>query len=78
MDYDLQMALRAIISGLHYAGTIDQRHITAIIQALYDAAEQAQLDCKAGAGQRLKEFAAKVAHDAQITIPSHDAPPAPA
>lgn len=61
------LALRAIVSGLHYAGTIDQRHVAAIVDALGDAADKAKSSHGPGAEYQLRELAAAIARDGQIS-----------
>lgn len=72
MDYATKLAIRALVSGLHYAGTIDQRHVAAIIQALGDAIVKAKGDNQTGAVVELGLLREGIARDAQIELPSHD------
>ena len=71
MDYETRLALRAVVSGLHYAGTIDQRHIAEITRALAEAVQKATDANDHGAAHRLAELREDIARDGQVKLPSH-------
>lgn len=75
MDYATNMALRAIVSGLHYAGTIDQRHITAIVDALLEADGKAKADNRKSDRLGIRKLCIDIARDGQVDCPIHDADP---
>lgn len=66
MDYATKLAIRAIVSGLHHAGTIDQRHISKIIDALNDAIAKAADDNQRGATHELEVLRDQIARDGQV------------
>ncbi|RSU58034.1 hypothetical protein [Sphingobium yanoikuyae] len=76
MDYATKLALRAIVSGLHHAGTIDQRHISKIVEALVDADEKAGRDNQTTARVSLRQLCMDIARDGQVDCPiTHADPP---
>jgi|GEM_PF-2865269 len=75
MDYATKLALRAIVSGLHYAGTIDQRHISKIVEALVDADEKAKSANRTSDRYDLRQLCMDIARDGQVECPIHKAEP---
>ena len=67
MDYATKLALRAIISGLHYGGTIDQRQVQAIVDALAEAAIKADGDNRDTDAARLRQLRDDIARDGQVS-----------
>jgi len=68
MDHATKMAIRALVSGLHYAATIDQRHIAKIIEALNEAIEKTNNEVLYSATQELSVLRDWIARDAQLDI----------
>lgn len=66
MDYATKLAIRAVVSGLHHAGTIDQRHISAIVDALGDAVTTARERGKVNDADDLEMLRADIARDGQV------------
>ena len=75
MDYATKMAIRAIVSGLHHAGTIDQRHIAKIVEALAEADEKARDDNQTSARYEIRKLCMDIARDGQVDCPIHSAEP---
>lgn len=75
MEYATRLALRAIVSGLHHAGTIDQRHISAIVAALMDAETKAKQDNRSQDRVSIRKLCIEIARDGQVDCPIHDADP---
>ncbi|WP_303763773.1 hypothetical protein [Sphingobium yanoikuyae] len=75
MDYATNLALRAIVSGLHHAGTIDQRHISKIVEALVDADETAGQHHRKSDRYHLRKLCMDIARDGQVDCPIHEADP---
>lgn len=67
MDYATKLAIRAVVSGLHHAGTIDQRHISAIVQALTDAAATARDRGKDVDADKIDVLRQDIARDGQVS-----------
>lgn len=67
MDYATRLAFRAVVSGLHHAGTIDQRHVSKIIEALNDAIDKADADHERGATHELEVLRDQIARDGQVS-----------
>ena len=68
MDSATRLAIRAVVSGLHYAGTIDQRHVKAIVDALEDAASTADDRGRDDDGKQLRMLRDDIARDGQVRI----------
>ncbi len=76
MDYGTKLALRAIVSGLHHAGAIDQSHIGKIVEALVDADAQAAKDNRTSDRHDIRKLCIDIARDAQVDCPiMHAEPP---
>lgn len=69
MDYATNLALRAIVSALHHAGTIDQRHVSHIVDALVDADNQALRAGRVHERTDIRRLCMDIARDGQVDCP---------
>lgn len=76
MDYATRMAIRALVSGLSYGGTIDQRHVSAIVKAMFEASEKCGTDNRVSDQLGLRSLCMEIARDGQVEAPiDHAEPP---
>lgn len=69
MDATTQLALRAIVSGLHHAGTIDQRHISKIVEALVEVDSEKATKLWTNDRAELRQLCMDIARDGQVECP---------
>lgn len=76
MDVGTRLALRAIVSGLHHAGTIDQRHVSKIVEALVDADAKLAEANRSSDRYDMRTLCMDIARDGQVECPiTHAEPP---